>query len=71
MGEARRRSIYPYSRARRLKKNLELYVLPNAEHGSHGLQNPLQCLAAQQGAVDWLESWLVHGRAPAPAPTQQ
>jgi hypothetical protein len=53
-----------YSRARHLKKTVELFVVPNVEHGSHGLQNPLQCLAAQQGAVDWFESWLIHGRAP-------
>jgi hypothetical protein len=56
-----------YSRARHLKKPVEFYVIPNIERGTHGIQNPRQCLAAQQGAVDWFESWLLHGRAPAPA----
>jgi dienelactone hydrolase len=63
-----------FSRARYLKKPVELYVIPDIERGSHGIQNPLQCLAAQQGAVTWFESWLLHGRAPGspagtPAPT--
>jgi hypothetical protein len=48
-----------YSRARHLHKPVELYVLPNVERGSHGIQNPLQCLAAQQGAVDWFASRLL------------
>jgi dipeptidyl aminopeptidase/acylaminoacyl peptidase len=47
-----------YSRALRLGKNVELYVIPDVEHGSHGIQDPAQCLASQQGAVDWFDSWL-------------
>jgi dienelactone hydrolase len=58
-----------FSRARHLKKPVELYVIPQVERGSHGIQNPLQCLAAQQGAVDWFERWLL--RSPPPSPTQQ
>lgn len=47
-----------YSRARRLGKTVELFVIPDIEHGSHFIQNPAQCLASQQGAVDWFDSWL-------------
>ena len=58
-----------FSRAGHLKKPDELYVIPQVERGSHGIQNPLQCLAAQQGAVDWFERWLL--RSPTPSPKQQ
>ena len=47
-----------FSRLRQLGKPVEFYVIPDVEHGSHGLQNPAQCLAAQQGAVDWFDFWL-------------
>lgn len=47
-----------FSRLRQLQKPVELFVVPDAEHGSHGLQNPRQCLAAQEGAVDWFDFWL-------------
>lgn len=51
-----------YSRARRVGKTVELYVIPDVEHGSHGIQNPAQCMASQQGAVEWFDSWLRRSR---------
>jgi dienelactone hydrolase len=47
-----------FARLRQLQKPVELFIIPDIEHGSHGLQNPAQCLAAQQGAVDWFDFWL-------------
>lgn len=47
-----------FQRLRRLGKPTELYVIPDIEHGSHAIQNPEQCLAAQQRAVDWFDFWL-------------
>jgi hypothetical protein len=47
-----------FTRLRALRKPVELYVIPNINEGSHTLQNPTQCLAAQQGAVDWFDFWL-------------
>lgn len=47
-----------FQRLRQLGRPVELKVLPEVERGSHGLQNPLQCLAAQQGAVNWFDFWL-------------
>jgi hypothetical protein len=47
-----------FSRLRYLKRPAELFVIPNIERGSHGLQNPGQLLASQGGAVDWFDFWL-------------
>jgi hypothetical protein len=47
-----------FSRLRRLNTPTELYLVPDIEHGSHGIQNPAQCLAALQRAVDWFNFWL-------------
>jgi hypothetical protein len=47
-----------FSRLRYLQKPVELYVAPNIDHGDHGIQNPGQCLAVQERAVDWLDFWL-------------
>jgi len=47
-----------FVRLRRLGKPVELYIIPEIERGSHALQNPKQCQAAQEGAVDWFDFWL-------------
>ncbi len=47
-----------YSRARYLHKPVELYVIPNVDRGSHNIQNPEQCYASQQGAVDFFAGHL-------------
>jgi dipeptidyl aminopeptidase/acylaminoacyl peptidase len=47
-----------FSQLRRLRKPVELYVIPEIEKGSHGLENPRQQLASLEGAVDWLDFWL-------------
>lgn len=41
-----------------LERPIELYVVPDVEHGSHNLQNPKQVIASAEGAVDWFDFWL-------------
>lgn len=50
-----------YSRLRILHRPVELYVVPDVEHGGHGVQNPGQLLSSLQGTVDWFDFWL-YGR---------
>lgn len=40
------------------KKPVEYYIIPDIDHGSHLIQKPSQCLASQEGAVDWFDFWL-------------
>lgn len=47
-----------FARLRILGRPAEMYLIPDIEHGTHALQNPGQCLAAQQRAVDWWDFWL-------------
>jgi hypothetical protein len=47
-----------FARLRILSRPAEMYLIPDIEHGTHTLQNPGQCLAAQQRAVDWWDFWL-------------
>jgi dipeptidyl aminopeptidase/acylaminoacyl peptidase len=47
-----------FSNLQRLRKPVELFVVPNIEHGAHILQNPAQRLASQGGTVDWFCFWL-------------
>lgn len=47
-----------FSRLRHLRKPVELFLVPNIEHGSHGLQNPTQIRALQERALDWWRFWL-------------
>lgn len=60
-----------FARLRHLKKPTELYVIPDVEHGSHAIQNPAQCLAAQVRAVDWFDFWLNSHEDPDSAKAQQ
>lgn len=43
---------------RHLKRPVEIYVVPDVEHGDHNLQNPRQLLAIQERALDWWCFWL-------------
>jgi hypothetical protein len=47
-----------FARLRILGRPAEMYLIPDIQHGTHTLQNPGQCLAAQQRAVDWWDFWL-------------
>ncbi len=47
-----------FTRLRDLGKPVEFFLVPQIERGSHGIQNPGQCLASQEGAVDWFDFWL-------------
>jgi hypothetical protein len=53
-----------YSRLQALDLPVELAIVPDVVHGSHGLQNPTQLLFSQNGAVEWYEFWL-NGHLPA------
>lgn len=47
-----------FSRMRYLRKPVEFFLVPDIEHGSHGLQNPHQILTLHQRALDWWCFWL-------------
>lgn len=47
-----------FTNLRYLRKPVELFVIPNIEHGAHILQNPAQRMASQGGSVDWFCFWL-------------
>jgi hypothetical protein len=47
-----------FSNLRYLRKPVELFVIPDIQHGVHLLQNPAQRLASQGGTVDWFSFWL-------------
>lgn len=47
-----------FSRLRTLGRPVELYVIPDIEHGAHPVQNPGQVRANKEAAVDWLVFWL-------------
>lgn len=47
-----------FSHLRYLKRPVELFVIPDIQHGTHVLQNPAQRLASQTGTVDWFCFWL-------------
>lgn len=43
---------------RRLNKPVELYIIPDLDHGAHPLQHPVQRFASATGSVDWMDFWL-------------
>lgn len=47
-----------FSRLRYLGRPVELYAIPDIDHGSHTTQNPRQILAVQHRVIDWLDFWL-------------
>jgi len=57
-----------YSQLRAAGLPVELWIAPDAAHGSHPLQNPMQRIVEQQGVVDWFSFWLLD-RCPALAET--
>jgi dipeptidyl aminopeptidase/acylaminoacyl peptidase len=60
-----------FSRLRDLRKPVELYVVPDIEHGVHGMVIPRQQLASRQGLVDWMEFWLNGHEDPDPKKAEQ
>jgi hypothetical protein len=46
------------SRMRYLNMPCESYIIPNAEPYNHGIQNPRQCFASIERALDWWRFWL-------------
>ncbi len=55
-----------FSNLRYLRKPVELFVIPDIQHGVHLLQNPAQRLASQGGTVDWFSFWLKGEEDPDP-----
>lgn len=47
-----------FVRARDLGLPVELYAIPDIEHGSHNLQNPRQVLVTDTRTLDWWLFWL-------------
>jgi dipeptidyl aminopeptidase/acylaminoacyl peptidase len=60
-----------FAQLRRHKRPVELYIVPDSEHGGHPLQNPQQRLASQGGAVDWFDFWLNGHEDPDPVKAEQ
>jgi hypothetical protein len=60
-----------FSNLRYLRKPVEVFAIPNIEHGAHILQNPAQRLASQGGTVDWFCFWLKGEEDPDPAKSEQ
>lgn len=56
-----------FSNLRYLGKPVELFVIPDIQHGVHILQNPAQRFASQQGTVDWFCFWLEDKESENPA----
>jgi len=61
----------PFSRLRSSHRPVELYVIPDIDHGTHVLQNPRQLLASLGGLVDWFDFWLNGHEDPDPGKRQQ
>jgi dipeptidyl aminopeptidase/acylaminoacyl peptidase len=60
-----------FSNLRYLRKPVELFVIPDIQHGVHVLQNPAQRLASQGGTVDWFSFWLKGEEDPDPRKAAQ
>jgi dipeptidyl aminopeptidase/acylaminoacyl peptidase len=60
-----------FSNLRYLRKPVELFVIPDIQHGFHVLQNPAQRLASQGGTVDWFSFWLKGEEDPDPRKAAQ
>lgn len=60
-----------FSRLRHLQRPVEFFIVPDFEHGSHGLQNPTQLLALQERAFDWWRFWLQDKRDADPRKAMQ
>lgn len=60
-----------FSNLRYLQKPVELFVIPDIQHGVHILQNPAQRLASQGGTVDWFCFWLKNEEDSDPAKAAQ
>ena len=48
-----------FSRLEYLHYPVELWAIPDYEHGGHNTQNPGQILAVQHRVIDWFEFWLL------------
>lgn len=60
-----------FNNLRNLGKPVELFLIPDIEHGVHILQNPAQRLASQGGSVDWFRFWLKGEEDPDPGKAGQ
>jgi dipeptidyl aminopeptidase/acylaminoacyl peptidase len=60
-----------FSNLRYLEKPVELFVIPDIQHGVHILHSPRQRLASQGGTVDWFCFWLKGEEDPDPVKAAQ
>jgi hypothetical protein len=60
-----------FSNLRYSRKPVELFVIPDIQHGVHILQNLRQRLASQGATVDWFCFWLKGEGDPNPAKAEQ
>jgi dipeptidyl aminopeptidase/acylaminoacyl peptidase len=60
-----------FSNLRSLGKPVELFLIPDIQHGAHILQNPRQRLASQGSSVDWFCFWLKDERDPDPGKAEE
>jgi hypothetical protein len=60
-----------FSRLEYLHYPVELWAMPDIEHGSHNSQNPGQILAVQHRVIDWFEFWLNGHEDPDPNKREQ
>jgi hypothetical protein len=51
-----------FSRLRFLRRPVDMWAIPDFEHGTHNMQNPAQLVAVQHKAIDWFDFWL-NGKA--------
>ena len=60
-----------FTMLKRRNKPVEYFIVPDVQHGTHILQNPVQRLASQGGTVDWFRFWLNGDEDPDPAKAEQ
>ena len=60
-----------FSNLKSLAKPVELFLIPDIQHGVHILTNPRQRLASQGGTVDWFCFWLKGESDPDPTKAEQ
>jgi hypothetical protein len=65
------RSWEIFSNLRYLKKPVELFVIPDIEHGTHQVELPIQQLASKETTVDWFDFWLNGHEDPDPTKADQ
>lgn len=56
-----------FTNLRRLGRPVELFVIPDIDHGTHILTSPAERLSSEGGTVDWFSFWLESREDASPA----